>query len=74
MIALSKANLSFDKNELVFIVGHSNSYKTTLLNLIGGLDVQINQGEVLLDVCILGQDISLENYRKKSYWICLLRI
>ena len=43
--ALNKVDLSFAKNELVFIVGKSGSGKSTLLNIIGSLD-KPTSGEV----------------------------
>jgi len=61
--ALSNVSLSLDKNGLVFIVGESGSGKTTLLNLIGGLDLA-DQGEISVEECVLGKDISLEKYRQ----------
>ena len=36
--ALKGINLEFRKNEFVAILGHSGCGKTTLLNIIGGLD------------------------------------
>ena len=36
--ALKNVNLSFRKSEFVSILGHSGCGKTTLLNLLGGLD------------------------------------
>lgn len=41
-------NVTFDATGLVVIVGESGCGKTTLLNLIGGLDHDY-QGEILLD-------------------------
>ena len=36
--ALKGINVEFRKNEFVSILGHSGCGKTTLLNIIGGLD------------------------------------
>lgn len=36
--ALNGINVEFRKNEFVAILGHSGCGKTTLLNIIGGLD------------------------------------
>ena len=63
VIALSNISLSLDKNGLAFIVGQSGSGKTTFLNLIGGLDLA-DQGEISIEGCVLGKDISLEKYRQ----------
>lgn len=36
--ALDNISISFDRNQMCFILGKSGSGKTTLLNIIGGLD------------------------------------
>ena len=46
--ALKDINLSFEKGELVSIIGESGSGKSTLMNLMGGLDSDF-QGEILVD-------------------------
>ena len=46
--ALSKINLKFGNNGLVFIVGKSGSGKSTLLNLIGGLD-SCDEGKIIVN-------------------------
>jgi polar amino acid transport system ATP-binding protein len=46
--ALNKVDLSFTKNELVFIVGKSGSGKSTLLNVLGGLD-DATRGMIIAD-------------------------
>ena len=43
--ALRGVSLSFRENEFVAILGHSGCGKTTLLNIIGGLD-QIGRAHV----------------------------
>ena len=64
---LKDINLSFDKNELVAIIGESGSGKSTLMNLIGGLDSKYN-GELFVD----GENIKkfkkreLDEYRKNK--------
>lgn len=65
--ALSNINITFDKGELVSIIGESGSGKSTLMNLIGGLDSDY-QGEIKIS----GQDLKnfkqkeLDDYRKKK--------
>ncbi|NRZ66743.1 ABC-type lipoprotein export system ATPase subunit [Clostridium beijerinckii] len=62
---LKDINLSFDKKELVAIIGESGSGKSTLMNLIGGLDSKYN-GELFVN----GENIKkfkkreLDEYRK----------
>ena len=46
--ALKDVQLSFEKGELVSIIGESGSSKSTLMNLLGGLDSQFD-GEILVD-------------------------
>ncbi len=46
--ALSNANLSIEKGELVVIVGPSGAGKTTALNILGGMD-NATSGRVILD-------------------------
>ena len=65
--ALNDINVSFDKGELVSIIGESGSGKSTLMNLIGGLDSDF-QGTINIS----GKDIKsfkdkqLDDYRKKK--------
>ena len=47
-IALNHISLQFDDKGLVFIVGKSGSGKSSLLNVIGGLD-KYNYGEIIFD-------------------------
>ncbi len=47
-LALSKANLSVDRNEFVALVGPSGCGKSTLLKLVSGL-VKSSQGSVYVD-------------------------
>ena len=51
--ALKNINLSFNKGELVSIIGESGSGKSTLMNLIGGLDRDF-EGEILVDGVNIG--------------------
>ena len=46
--ALSNANLSIEKGELVVIVGPSGAGKTTALNILGGMD-NATSGKVIVD-------------------------
>ena len=46
--ALKGINLSFRENEFVAILGHSGCGKTTLLNIIGGLD-QYSSGDLVIN-------------------------
>ena len=46
--ALKDIDLSFEKGELVSIIGESGSGKSTLMNLLGGLDSQFT-GDILVD-------------------------
>ena len=65
--ALDDINLSFEKGELVSIMGESGSGKSTLMNLIGGLDSDY-QGDILIDGKNLKdfKDKQLDDYRKKK--------
>ncbi len=51
--ALTNANLSIEKGELVVIVGPSGAGKTTALNILGGMD-NATSGRVIVD----GKEIS----------------
>ncbi len=46
--ALNNVNLKFDDKGLVFIVGKSGCGKTTLLNMVGGLD-SLDGGDIIID-------------------------
>lgn len=59
-VALNKVSLNFRENEFVAILGQSGSGKTTMLNVIGGLD-RLDSGELIIN----GQ--STKNY-KDSDW------
>ena len=62
IFALDHINLSFKDNGLVFILGQSGSGKTTMLNVLGGID-SMTEGEVLYDGNSLSS-LSLEEYRR----------
>lgn len=65
--ALSDINVSFEKGELVSIIGESGSGKSTLMNLIGGLDSDY-QGIINIGGKDLKnfKDKQLDDYRKKK--------
>lgn len=64
---LKGINLDFDKGEMVSILGESGGGKSTLMNIIGGLDSKYSG-----DVCINGNslkhdtDKQLDEYRRKT--------
>ncbi len=58
--ALKGINIEFRKNEFVSILGHSGCGKTTLLNIIGGLDHYTN-GDLIID------GVSTKEYRDKDW-------
>ena len=58
--ALKGINLTFRKKEFVAILGASGCGKTTMLNIIGGLD-HYTSGDLIID------DISTKNYKDKDW-------
>ena len=58
--ALDSVSLAFRDNEFVAILGQSGSGKTTMLNIIGGLD-HFDSGDLLID------SISTKNYRDRDW-------
>ena len=58
--ALKGINLSFRKNEFVAILGQSGCGKTTMLNIIGGLD-QYSDGDLIIN------GVSTKNYKDKDW-------
>ncbi|OPJ61926.1 ABC transporter ATP-binding protein [Clostridium oryzae] len=56
--AVENVSFSIDKGELVIILGASGAGKSTILNLLGGMD-QVSGGNILVD----GNDISKYNKR-----------
>ena len=47
-VALDDVSIAFRDNEFVAVLGASGSGKTTMLNLIGGLD-QYDSGDLIID-------------------------
>ncbi|CAH1851502.1 ABC transporter ATP-binding protein/permease [Convivina praedatoris] len=64
---LKGINLSFNKGEFVSILGESGGGKTTLMNIIGGLDRRFS-GTVTVDGEVLDheQEKALDLYRRKT--------
>jgi len=60
---LKNINLTINSGEITFIVGTSGTGKSTLLNLIGGLD-NVTSGEILLDNGDIKDE--LNEYRAKK--------
>lgn len=63
--ALKKTNLTIDKGELVIILGASGAGKTTVLNLLGGMDYA-SSGEIIVDKSNITNfnDKKLTDYRR----------
>ena len=65
-------NFSIDKGEFVVIVGPSGAGKTTVLNILGGMDTATS-GTLLVD----GEEITAYNsrklteYRRGGYRLCI---
>ena len=59
-VALNKVSVSFRDNEFVAVLGQSGSGKTTMLNVIGGLD-RFQSGDLVID------GISTKNYKARDW-------
>ena len=64
-IALDNISLQFANKGLVFIVGKSGSGKSSLLNIIGGLD-KYNSGEIIFDGFNEFKDKDYDYYRNSQ--------
>ena len=64
---LKGINLQFDRGEFVSILGESGGGKSTLMNIIGGLDRNF-EGEVLVNGKLLDhkKEKQLDNYRRAT--------
>ena len=58
--ALRDVNLQFRKSEFVSILGPSGGGKTTLLNIVGGLD-QYTSGDLIIN------GVSTKQYKDKDW-------
>ena len=58
--ALNKVSVSFRDNEFVSILGASGSGKTTMLNIIGGLD-RYDEGDLIIE------GISTKRYKSTDW-------
>lgn len=67
VVALKGINVEFRRNEFVSILGHSGCGKTTLLNIIGGLD-QYTSGDLIIEGKSTKdfKDSDWDNYRNHS--------
>ena len=59
-VALNKVSVSFRDNEFVAVLGQSGSGKTTMLNVIGGLD-RFQSGDLVID------GISTKDYKARDW-------
>ena len=59
-VALNKVSVAFRDNEFVAVLGQSGSGKTTMLNVIGGLD-RFQSGDLVIDA------ISTKDYKARDW-------
>ena len=60
VVALNHVSFALPESGMVFLLGKSGSGKTTMLNLLGGLDAP-TEGELCID------GISSKNFRQKDW-------
>ena len=61
--ALDGVSFSIDQGEFVIIAGASGAGKSTILNLLGGMD-SVSEGKIIVD----GNEISRYNEREMTYY------
>ena len=61
--AIDKASFTIDEGELVVVLGPSGAGKTTILNILGGMDT-LTTGSVFLD----GQEVSAMNRKQLTQY------
>ena len=66
VLALNNVSIEFRKNEFVSILGHSGCGKTTLLNIVGGLD-RYTSGDIQIDNVSTKEydDVDWDTYRNR---------
>ena len=67
IVAVDEISFSIEKGEFVVVVGPSGAGKTTVLNILGGMD-QATSGEVWVDGCDIAKYNSrqLTKYRRED--------
>jgi putative ABC transport system ATP-binding protein len=65
--AIRNINFTIDEGELVIILGASGAGKTTVLNLLGGMD-KVSKGALLVEEADITKynDVLLTNYRREK--------
>ena len=65
--AVNHINFTIDKGEFVVILGQSGAGKSTVLNMLGGMD-QPTEGEVIIDGATISnmRDKQLSDYRAEK--------
>ncbi len=60
VVALNGVSIEFRRNEFVSVLGHSGCGKTTLLNIVGGLD-RYTEGDLIID------GVSTKEYKDRDW-------